>query len=135
MTAFACPGQTAYHVSIDTCLSKKCPLMPALGSGLQTYSIGLARQAVSIGMKEKTARQAIPRCSNFSSLAIACRDQMASIAFPNISTGVYGFPRELAAEIAITVVKEFLSQQAWPMKVLFVCYDEENARLYQSRLG
>ncbi|QWA12810.1 O-acetyl-ADP-ribose deacetylase [Sodalis ligni] len=69
-----------------------------------------------------------------SSLAIARDKQMHLVAFPNISTGVYGFPKELAADIAIAAVGEFLARYSWPERVIFVCFDRENARLYQARL-
>lgn len=56
-----------------------------------------------------------------------------SVAFPNISTGVYGFPKELAAPIAITAVREFSAHCV--QRVLFVCFDQENHRLYQQALS
>ena len=55
------------------------------------------------------------------------------LAFPNISTGVYGFPKELAAPIAIAAVQGFLAQCV--QRVLFVCFDQENHRLYRQALG
>jgi len=65
------------------------------------------------------------------SLQLAIDHQLNSIAFPNISTGVYGFPKELAAEIAIGTVKEFLDQTGSPSEVTFVVYDLENESLYK----
>jgi O-acetyl-ADP-ribose deacetylase (regulator of RNase III) len=53
-----------------------------------------------------------------------------SIAFPNISTGVYGFPKDLAAEIALRTTREFLKQHDSKLTVTFCCFDEENYRLY-----
>jgi len=53
-----------------------------------------------------------------------------TIAFPNISTGIYHFPKKLAAEIAIREVNQFLSQNHLPEKVTFVCYDHENYKIY-----
>ena len=69
------------------------------------------------------------------SLEIASAKHMSGIAFPNISTGVYGFPKNRAAEIALTVVVTFLQQHILPKEVLFVCYDSENYTLYQHWLG
>jgi O-acetyl-ADP-ribose deacetylase (regulator of RNase III) len=53
-----------------------------------------------------------------------------SIAFPNISTGVYGYPKELAAGIALSTVKATLSETPGITRVVFVCFDQENFRLY-----
>lgn len=58
-----------------------------------------------------------------------------TIAFPNISTGVYGFPKERAADIAIATVKEFLEKHPEIEKVIFVAFDDENYRIYKQKLG
>lgn len=65
------------------------------------------------------------------SLQIAVDHQLQSIAFPNISTGVYGFPKDQAAEIAVGTVKEFFSQKGPLLEVTFVVFDPENEALYQ----
>jgi O-acetyl-ADP-ribose deacetylase (regulator of RNase III) len=59
---------------------------------------------------------------------------LKSIAFPNISTGAYGFPKDLAAPLAINIVKEFLKNQDTLKEVIFVCYDEENYQIYDELL-
>ena len=69
------------------------------------------------------------RSAYLSSLKIAEDHGLASIAFPNISTGVYGFPKERAAEIAMDAVRDF--QSATVQEVVFVCFDEENYRIYE----
>jgi len=66
-----------------------------------------------------------------SCLEIAFEEKFESIAFPNISTGVYGFPKRDAAKIAIKTVMEFLSEHEYPKEVSFVVFDEENLKLYQ----
>lgn len=68
------------------------------------------------------------------SLKAAVENSVSTIAFPNISTGVYRFPKELAAEIAITAVLNFLKKNASIEKVSFVCFDEENFGLYLRKL-
>ncbi|MFP1496168.1 O-acetyl-ADP-ribose deacetylase [Escherichia coli] len=60
--------------------------------------------------------------------------QLYVVAFPAISTGVYGYPRAAAAEIAVKTVSEFITRHALPEQVYFVCYDEENAHLYERLL-
>ncbi|KAF0203626.1 MAG: Appr-1-p processing [Bacteroidetes bacterium] len=69
------------------------------------------------------------------SLKLAVKYNCNSIAFPNISTGVYGFPKERAAEIAIQSVIRFLRTSPLPKNVIFVCFDHENAELYRMLLG
>jgi O-acetyl-ADP-ribose deacetylase (regulator of RNase III) len=64
------------------------------------------------------------------SLKLAEENKIKTIAFPNISTGVYRFPKDRAARIAITTVKSYLSQDESIEKVIFVCFDEENYQLY-----
>ena len=61
----------------------------------------------------------------------ACR----TVAFPNISTGIYRFPKELASKIAIREVKKYLSAAAMPEKVIFVSFDAENFALYEEMLN
>jgi O-acetyl-ADP-ribose deacetylase (regulator of RNase III) len=66
------------------------------------------------------------------SLELAVENKITSLAFPNISTGVYGYPKQQAAEIAIHTVTEFLKENDFIDKVYFICFDEENLRLYES---
>jgi O-acetyl-ADP-ribose deacetylase (regulator of RNase III) len=69
------------------------------------------------------------------SLTIALENEVKSIAFPNISTGVYGFPKDKAAKIAIDAVNDFLKSADRLDKVIFVCYDDENYKLYKELLN
>ena len=57
-----------------------------------------------------------------------------SIAFPAISTGVYGFPSDRAASIAVKTVKEFLDKDDSIEKVIFVCFDEKTYQHYKNAL-
>lgn len=68
------------------------------------------------------------------SLEIAVEKHLKSIAFPNISTGIYGFPKEKAAGIAISTVTSFLNQHPEIEKVIFTVFDEENYKIYQDLL-
>jgi O-acetyl-ADP-ribose deacetylase (regulator of RNase III) len=68
------------------------------------------------------------------SLELALLNRLTSIAFPNISTGVYGFPKALAAEIAITAVKAFLAKHGEVIQPTFVLFDRENETLYNKLL-
>jgi O-acetyl-ADP-ribose deacetylase len=69
------------------------------------------------------------------SLSLAVAHHLRSIAFPAISTGVYGFPRELAAEIAIDKTHRFLQGDASLERVIFVAFDTETEMFYRRRLG
>jgi len=69
------------------------------------------------------------------SLKLAASHDLKTLAFPNISTGVYGYPKRDAAAIAVDTVKKWLEKQDRPEKVLFVVFDEENAAIYESLLG
>ncbi len=60
--------------------------------------------------------------------------QLKTIAFPNISTGIYGFPKDKAAEIAVNSVNKWLESHPEPEKVIFVVFDEENAEIYNQIL-
>lgn len=70
------------------------------------------------------------------SLLLAVENGVSSIAFPNISTGVYGYPKELAAEIAIAAVRDFCNTNPESFsEILFVCFDEENEAIYNELLS
>ena len=69
------------------------------------------------------------------SLKIAEEKKFESVAFPNISTGIYGFPKKPAAEIAIAAVSQFMKTAKSVKQVTFVCFDEENFKIYQQMLS
>lgn len=68
------------------------------------------------------------------SLKLATEKKLKTIAFPNISTGVYRFPKELAAKIAIRTSKYYLEKHKWPQKIYFVAFDQENFDIYNNLL-
>jgi O-acetyl-ADP-ribose deacetylase (regulator of RNase III) len=68
------------------------------------------------------------------SLKIAKEKKIKTIAFPGISTGVYGFPKDLAALIAVNETKRFLSKNSTPQKVIFVAFDDESYENYRKLL-
>lgn len=67
-------------------------------------------------------------------LQLAVENGCKTVAFPNISTGVYGYPKSQAAQIAVATVRNFLKQSEVPEKVLFVCFDSENFELMRREL-
>jgi O-acetyl-ADP-ribose deacetylase len=70
-----------------------------------------------------------------SCLELAVKNGIRSIAFPCISTGVYGFPKELAAEIAVKETSRFLKNNSLPEKVVFVTFSEADHEIYKKLLG
>ena len=68
------------------------------------------------------------------SLKLAVENNCRIIAFPNISTGVYGYPKNAAAEVAVKAVSGFLAETNRLEKVIFVCFDEENEQFIRQEL-
>jgi O-acetyl-ADP-ribose deacetylase (regulator of RNase III) len=68
------------------------------------------------------------------SLLLADEAGLKSIAFPNISTGVFGYPKDKAALIALETVRKTLDETPGIERVIFVCFDEENLCLYQKNI-
>lgn len=73
----------------------------------------------------------LKRCY-LNSLRLAEEHQCKTVAFPNISTGIYRFPKDMAAQIAIEMVSSFESEII--EEVRFICFDQENYDLYKVRL-
>jgi len=69
------------------------------------------------------------------SLTLAIENEIKSIAFPAIGTGVYRFPLERATKIAVNEVGKFLENDKSIKKVIFVCFDEENFNIYSRLLN
>ncbi|MFH0866551.1 MAG: O-acetyl-ADP-ribose deacetylase [Bacteroidota bacterium] len=79
--------------------------------------------------EEKLLKSCYRRC-----LEISVQNNIQSIAFPNISTGVYGFPKSQAASIAVKTINDFLISSDFLKEIIFVCFDEENYNLYNQLL-
>ena len=69
------------------------------------------------------------------SLQLAVDYEIETIAFPNISTGIYGYPKEEAAKIATRIVINFLNTNSFIKQVRFICFDDENFTLYNRLAG
>ena len=68
------------------------------------------------------------------SLLLSTHHGIDTIAFPNISTGIFGYPKELAAETAIAAVRQHQESGRKLKEIVFCCYDEENFHLYDRLL-
>lgn len=73
------------------------------------------------------------RACYVNSLTLAVENGCKSIAFPAISTGVYGYPKREAAEIAVDVVRNW--PQLHPKEVIFCCFSSEDLEIYQKKLN
>ncbi len=69
------------------------------------------------------------------SLRLAEDAGLQSLAFPGISTGVYGYPKDEACDVAVTTVAGWLLEHELPRVVTFCCFSAADAALYQARLG
>ena len=68
------------------------------------------------------------------SLELAVENKVKTIAFPSISTGVYAFPKDLAAPIAIETVRNFPADGTSLERVIFCCFSADDLKLYQTYL-
>lgn len=83
---------------------------------------------------EEAARNLLSACYR-NSLDLAISLECRTIAFPNISTGVYGFPKQRAAGTAVESVRAWTGANSGLDQVSFVCFDAENLAIYSSLLG
>ena len=70
----------------------------------------------------------------YNSLRLAAEHQLVSVAFPGISTGIYGYPKKEAAVIAVHEVQQWLAAHEFTQTVVFVVFDDESRRLYEREL-
>jgi O-acetyl-ADP-ribose deacetylase (regulator of RNase III) len=79
---------------------------------------------------DKNEREKLASCYQ-SSLELAQANGLRSIVFPCISTGIYGFPKEEAAAIAVATATEFLAQSPVEMEITFCCFSAFDLKIYQ----
>jgi len=77
---------------------------------------------------QKNEEQLLSNCY-FNSLRLAVDNGCTRIAFPNISTGIYRFPKHLAAQISINAINQFLESDTTIKRITIVCFDDENFEL------
>jgi O-acetyl-ADP-ribose deacetylase (regulator of RNase III) len=132
----------AIHRAAGSRLLEECRLLNGCETGGAKITLGYNLPAKHVihtvgpvwyGGK-RNEQELLARCYR-NSLKLAVDNQLKSIAFPNISTGVYRFPRELAAQIAIGEVKKFLQQDETLEQVIFCVFDEENNTIYKHLLS
>lgn len=85
---------------------------------------------------DKNPSEAVDLLSNCykNSLLLAENNQLKTVAFPCISTGVYHFPNELAADVAIKTVREFLKSSQFVKEVTVCCFLDKDLQIYQNKV-
>jgi O-acetyl-ADP-ribose deacetylase len=69
------------------------------------------------------------------SMEVAAQNGIAELAFPSISTGVYGYPKDLAANIAVGTVRSSMRELPSIRRVIFCCFSESDLQVYERILG
>lgn len=67
-------------------------------------------------------------------LSLAAENEIRTLAFPSISTGVYGYPKELAARLAVSTVRSSLGEMTSIQEIIFCCFSEADLLVYQKIL-
>ena len=117
-------------------ISGGCPVGEAVittaGKLPASYVIHTVGPVWSGGAKKEAA---LLKNAYLNSLKLADEKGLHSVAFPNISTGIFAYPKEEAAKIATETVKEYLNGETDITKVTFVCFDKENYNLYKNLIN
>ncbi len=132
----------AIHRAAGPDLVHECRLLGGCKTGQAKITKGyrlLARHIIhTVGPFWQDGRHGEPELlasCYLNSLQLAAEHDLTSIAFPAISTGIYGFPKEEAVAIAVAAVRQFLDQSAHPMDVTFCCFSKHDLNLYQDLMG
>ncbi len=83
---------------------------------------------------DRRERELLASCYR-ESLRLASDAGLETVAFPCISTGVYGYPKDEACDVAVATVTEWLAGHELPRSVTFCCFERGDAELYRGRLG
>lgn len=105
----------AYHLPAEAVIHTVGPFIPA-GKPVSPIRAGLLKQ------------------SYLACLDLADKEDLASLALPCISTGQFGFPKDLAAKIAVETVTSWLAARESSLQVIFAVYDPEDQQLYKTLL-
>ncbi len=103
-----------------------------LPAGIVIHTVGPIWTSDAADEHDKT----LAKCYG-AALDLALKHRAKEVAFPNISTGAYGFPKPRAAVVAINAILDWLENNAAHdlNEIVFVCFDDENHELYESLLG
>ena len=125
------PELLVFNKKLGGCITGEAKITPGFNP-LAKYIIHTVGPVWNGG--ENNEDELLANCYR-NSLKLAAENEVRSIAFPAISTGVYRFPLERAAKIAVEAVNEFLNQNKSIGKVIFVCFDKKNFDIYSRLLN
>ncbi len=132
----------AIHRAAGTKLLEECKTLNGCATGdakiTKAYNLPSKYVIHSVGPIWKGGKQnedKLLASAYKKSLELAVKNKIKTIAFPNISTGVYGFPKERAAIIAVHTVKTFLAENNSIKKVIFAIFDKENLDIYNKLIN
>lgn len=97
------------------------------------YIIHTAGPICKSGIATEKSENELSQCY-ISCLEKAKETNIKSIVFPCISTGVYKFPKELAANIAVKAINEWLKNNKYDIDITFICFDDFSYSLYKKIL-
>lgn len=124
------PGLLEACRALDGCPTGEARITPGyrLAAKYVIHTVGPIWQGGERGEEDK-----LRRCYRHA-LQLALSNGVKSIAFPAISCGIYGYPKEAAVKVACETVIAGLAQSEVDLQVIFCCFDAEMARYYQRRL-
>lgn len=132
---------SAIHRAAGPALSAACRKVGRCPTGEARITPGFALKARNvihavgpIWQGGSRGEDALLAAAYRSSLTLARDHGLSTIAFPAISTGIYGFPAERAAEIAVSAVCGFLAAEARPERVVLCCFGSGSAELLRRAL-
>jgi O-acetyl-ADP-ribose deacetylase len=132
----------AIHLGAGPELKDECSLLGGCPTGeariTMAYRLPARRIIHTVGPVWMGGRNGEPQvlaaCYR-NSLLLAIEHEIRSIAFPAISTGAYAYPREQAAQIAVTTVREFVAATSGIEHVCFCCYSKADLTIYRELLA
>jgi len=132
----------AIHRAAGPELLEACRLLNGCETGMAKITPGFRLPASyvihTVGPVWRNGRSGEPELLEscyIESLKLAASLNCKTIAFPNISTGIYGFPKKQAAAIALNAVTGYLAKNEIPETIIFACFDSENLEIYNNLLS
>jgi O-acetyl-ADP-ribose deacetylase len=129
----------AIHRAAGKELLEECRLLGGCETGeakvTKGYNLAAKYVVHTVGPVYRDGRRGEPdllRSCYVKSLELAKENGVKTIAFPAISTGVYGYPKIDAARVVVNAVKEFIERDRWFEEICFVLHSEEDFELYEN---